>query len=189
MTGPSESWPRSTSFDSKIINIIVTFLDSWLHWTKRRGPSRLRPEVFCFRFLKFLKVNFVRDFDQAEFFGENAEGQFGNSLDKNGYVFVPDKYDVRHQPETSKILPSQLCQRHGPVSSPSPPPRLYSGRDSLSRVMCLRISLDPGMDRRRLRSRDGSDSVGGQEQHCRDLPPGQSWYRVLGDYSIPADQS
>ena len=51
MTGPSESWPRSTSFDSEIINIIVTFLDSWLHWTKRRGPSRLRPEVFCFRLL------------------------------------------------------------------------------------------------------------------------------------------
>ena len=33
----------------------------------------------------------LRDFDQAEFFGENAEGQFGNSLDKNGYVYVPDK--------------------------------------------------------------------------------------------------
>merc|ERR1711936_1240945 len=32
----------------------------------------------------------LKDFDQAEFFGENAEGQFGNSLDKNGYVFVPD---------------------------------------------------------------------------------------------------
>jgi len=32
----------------------------------------------------------LKDFDQAEFFGENAVGQFGNSLDKNGYVFIPD---------------------------------------------------------------------------------------------------
>ena len=54
---------------------------------KERIPISYSMSFFLFSYLMFYSV---RDFDQVEFF-EGADSFLETSMDKNGYVFVPDK--------------------------------------------------------------------------------------------------